>query len=104
MISLEKVSKSFGGSELLFSDVNILIKQGMRVGLVGKNGSGKTTLFRILLGEEDCDSGLINIQKNTTIGYLPQKLLLVKKNSVVEEVLCSFPKLMKIQKSIKMNY
>jgi len=100
MISLEKVSKSFGGSELLFSDVNILIKQGMRVGLVGKNGSGKTTLFRILLGEEDCDSGLINIQKNTTIGYLPQEIIVGKENSVVEEVLCSFPKLMKIQRAL----
>ena len=41
--------------------------------MLGKNGSGKSTLFKILMGEETCDDGLVSVQPNTAqIGYLPQ--------------------------------
>jgi len=51
MIRLENMSKSFPDGDL-FNHVNIFIKRGMRIGLVGPNGSGKTTLLRIMLGKE----------------------------------------------------
>ena len=43
-----------------------------RVGLVGRNGSGKTTPFRLLLGEEEYDSGAITMPRYYTIGHLSQ--------------------------------
>ena len=69
MIRLENLSKSFPDGDL-FNNVNISIKRGMRIGLVGPNGSGKTTLLRIMMGKESPDSGNVQVDKSTTIGYL----------------------------------
>nr|WP_242517952.1 ABC-F family ATP-binding cassette domain-containing protein [Halobacillus sp. GSS1] len=52
--------------------MNMEIKPGQRVGLVGRNGSGKSTLFRIMTKEESLDGGDLFIQKGATIGYLKQ--------------------------------
>jgi ATP-binding cassette subfamily F protein 3 len=49
------------------------INYGDRVALVGPNGSGKTTLFSLILGEDTADSGEINRDEWTTVGYLPQE-------------------------------
>ncbi len=59
MIQLESICKSYPNGTL-FTNVNIYIKKGMRIGLVGQNGSGKTTLLRLMLGEERQDSGNIS--------------------------------------------
>ena len=58
MIQFEDITKSYP-TGTLFKNVNISIKHGMRVGLVGKNGSGKTTLLQLMLGNEKPDSGKI---------------------------------------------
>jgi len=60
MIRLENLSKSFPDGDL-FNNVNVSIKRGMRIGLVGPNGSGKTTLLRIMLGKDSPDSGNVSI-------------------------------------------
>ena len=62
MIIIDNLSKSYNDN-YLFSDVNISIKRGMKIGLVGANGTGKTTLLRILMGHEDFDSGNVQIDK-----------------------------------------
>jgi ATPase subunit of ABC transporter with duplicated ATPase domains len=49
MIQLDNISKEYPDG-VLFSNVSLLIKKSMRVGLVGPNGSGKTTLLRLMLG------------------------------------------------------
>jgi ATP-binding cassette, subfamily F, member 3 len=74
MIQVTNLSKSFG-SQLLFDSVSFSINQKERIGLVGRNGHGKTTLFRILIGEEQADSGEISIPRNYRIGYVTQQLL-----------------------------
>ena len=56
MITLTGVSKSFG-QQLLFRDADLQINGGDRFVLVGPNGSGKSTLPKILLGQEEADSG-----------------------------------------------
>jgi len=73
MIQLSNISKSFADQEL-FSDLNFKLNSGNRVGLVGRNGSGKSTLFKIILGEESCDSGEVIIPKGYRIGTLRQHL------------------------------
>ena len=73
MITVTGLSKSYG-SQTLFENGSFFVGPGERVGLVGRNGSGKTTLFRLILGEEEADSGAIQVSKNYAIGYLSQHI------------------------------
>lgn len=65
------IAKSFEQKEL-FSDIDLTIEKGDRIGIIGENGSGKTTLLKILLGQEMPDDGIIEISSTTKIGYLTQ--------------------------------
>ena len=96
MIRLESLSKSFPDG-VLFNNVNIFIKSRMRLGLVGPNGSGKTTLLRIMLGRESPDTGSVQLDKSTTIGYLAQDIIVGSNQSILEEVLSTFPELKKTE-------
>ena len=99
MIQLENVSKSYSTGQL-FSNVNLVLKKGMRVGLVGQNGSGKTTLLRMILGKESHDEGNITQQKNLSIGYLAQEIIIGTGNSILDEVLSSCPEAAEIERKI----
>ena len=99
MIRLENMSKSFPDGDL-FNHVNIFIKRGMRIGLVGPNGSGKTTLLRIMLGKESPDSGSIQVDKFTTIGYLAQDIVAGTGRSILEEVLNTYPEVRDLEGKI----
>ena len=65
------IAKSFEQKEL-FSDIDLTIEKGDRIGIIGENGSGKTTLLKILLGQEIPDDGIIEISSTAKIGYLTQ--------------------------------
>jgi len=99
MIRLENMSKSFPDGDL-FNHVNIFIKRGMRIGLVGPNGSGKTTLLRIMLGKESPDSGSIQVDKSITIGYLAQDIVAGTGRSILEEVLNTYPEVRDLEGKI----
>jgi ATP-binding cassette subfamily F protein 3 len=96
MIRIESLSKSFPDGDL-FNNVNIFIKKGMRLGLVGPNGSGKTTLLRIMLGKDTPDSGSIQVDSSTSIGYLAQDIIVGSNHSILEEVLLAYPEVSQIQ-------
>ena len=72
MLTVSQLSKSFAG-RALFDDVSLQVNRGDRIGLVGPNGAGKSTLFALLLGDVSPDKGTIAIEKNATIGFLPQE-------------------------------
>ena len=99
MIRLENLSKSFPDGDL-FNNVNISIKRRMRIGLVGPNGSGKTTLLRIMLGKDSADSGNVQIDKSTTIGYLAQDIVAGTGRSILEEVLVAYPEVRELEGKI----
>ena len=99
MIHLYNISKSYS-SKALFLNVNLLIKRGMRAGLVGRNGSGKTTLLEMLIGKESFDSGNIKKEKNLTIGYLKQEIIPGSKNTIIAEVLESNQEIIGLEKEI----
>ena len=85
------LSKSFGEKKL-FSDVNIHIRKGERVFILGANGCGKTTLFRILNGRMPQDRGEFDLGANVMTGYfdqLQQNLDLSK--TAIDEVWDRFP-------------
>lgn len=86
LLSLQSISKSFG-SRVLFSDLNLSIEAGERVGLIGPNGAGKSTLLKIMAGEADIDEGEKSVQRGLRIGYLEQSPTFKKDSSVLESIL-----------------
>ncbi|MFP4255495.1 MAG: ABC-F family ATP-binding cassette domain-containing protein [Desulfobacterales bacterium] len=89
MINIEGLSKSYGGT-VLFDNISFRVNSGERVGLVGRNGHGKTTLFRIILGEESPDSGIVSCPKNYRIGHVSQSLEF-SSPTVLEECMKGLP-------------
>lgn len=57
----------------VFTDLNLLIRHGERVGLVGANGAGKSVLLKIVLGEIEAERGEVIVGPSVTIGYYAQQ-------------------------------
>jgi ATP-binding cassette subfamily F protein 3 len=83
MLTVSQVSKSFAG-RILFDDVSLQVNRGDRIGLVGPNGAGKSTLFSLILDEASPDAGKVSLEKNITLGYLPQETAAAGEESVLE--------------------
>jgi ATP-binding cassette subfamily F protein 3 len=83
MLTVTQVTKSFAG-RVLFQDVSLQVNRGDRVGLVGPNGAVKSTLFSLILDEASPDAGKISLEKNATLGYLPQETASAGEESVLE--------------------
>jgi ATP-binding cassette subfamily F protein 3 len=86
VIKINQLSKSYFAREL-FTDVAFQMNAGERLGLVGRNGHGKSTLFKLILGEEDADSGEITIPRNYRIGHLEQHLHFTQPTILAEAAL-----------------
>lgn len=90
VILAEDLSKSFGygsGKKTLFEHVNMDIKRGEKICIVGQNGIGKTTLLKILLQELSPEKGRVKIGHNVAFGYYDQgQMLLNPGNTVLEEM------------------
>src|SRR5437016_8107118 len=100
MLTVSRLSKSFAG-RALFDDVSLQVNRGDRIGLVGPNGAGKSTLFALLLGDVSLDNGTIAIEKNATIGFLPQETAAAGDETMLELALAVSPALVHAQKVIK---
>jgi ATP-binding cassette subfamily F protein 3 len=85
MIDLRNISVQFTG-DYLFKDVNLKINSGDKLALVGSNGSGKSSLLNIIAGKSEPENGFIQIQKNISIGYLPQEQIIHKGKTLIDEV------------------
>lgn len=75
------------GARVLLDNQELLLREGERVGLVGRNGAGKSTLLRILAGEDHFYSGELSRRKLLRCAYLPQAIDLDEKRSVRENIL-----------------
>ncbi|WNS40894.1 ribosomal protection-like ABC-F family protein [Paenibacillus sp. MMS20-IR301] len=71
IISCQNVQK-YHGAQLVLENITFEIRQGEKIGLIGRNGCGKTTLFHLLSGEERPDQGQISIRRGSVIGLLAQ--------------------------------
>ena len=86
-------SKSFG-DRTLFKNVNLSLRVGDRVALLGPNGIGKSTLLKCLMGEEAPDTGSVRWGANVDTGYYDQKQeKLHPEKTVLDEVWDAFPRL-----------
>ena len=102
MLTVSQLSKSFAGRSL-FDAVSLQVNRGDRIGLVGPNGAGKSTLFALLLGDVSPDKGTIAIEKNATIGFLPQETAAAGDETVLELALAVSPELVDAQNLIKQH-
>lgn len=73
ILTASNLSKSYPTKDI-FTNVSFKIEKGDKVGLIGINGAGKSTLFKILMGENEKDSGEVYIPNNVKVGYLEQIL------------------------------
>ena len=86
VIITENISKSFGERKL-FDNVNMDIKKGEKICIIGDNGIGKTTLLKILIGQEQADEGHLKLGYNVEFGYYDQgQQLLDDKETVFGEM------------------
>lgn len=70
VIEMEDVTKTY--DKLLFEKVNMLVRRGEHIAIIGDNGTGKSTLLKITLGVVSIDNGTIKTANNLKIGYLSQ--------------------------------
>jgi len=92
LIRLENVSKTFAGEPVL-DGVSLRIEERERIGLIGRNGTGKSTIFRIITGETEPDSGVVERMRRMRFACLAQ-LPQVPENTPIEKiVLDSFAEL-----------
>ena len=71
LLQLNDAEKSYGDQQLL-DRTSMTLYEDTKVGFVGRNGAGKSTLLRVLLGEEELDSGEVVRSPNLRVGYLRQ--------------------------------
>ena len=91
MISVEGLKVEFGVKPL-FSDATFVINDKDRIALVGKNGAGKSTMLKILCGMEKPTAGVVSVASDSTIGYLPQVMILQDDTTVRQEAQKAFMK------------
>ncbi|MDF1497952.1 MAG: ABC-F family ATP-binding cassette domain-containing protein [Patescibacteria group bacterium] len=97
LVILSKVSKKFG-TELLFSGIDLVVNSTDRIAIVGANGMGKSTLVKIIMKQEEIESGDVQNNKNLIIGYLPQETHWNSLDNTISEEMISADE--KIYKSI----
>ena len=93
VLQLTEMSKSFGEKHL-FHDLTLRVRAGDRVALIGPNGVGKSTLIKIIVGEEQPDTGFIRYGSNVDIGYYDQhQSTLHVDKTVLDEIWDRFPQM-----------
>ncbi|WP_374531590.1 energy-dependent translational throttle protein EttA [Novosphingobium sp.] len=86
VIEAKGISKAYG-DKLLFEDLSFILPPGGIVGVIGPNGAGKSTLFKLITGQEQPDSGTIEIGSTVRLGYVDQSRdALNPANNVWEEI------------------
>ena len=100
MVSVQDITVSFGSFDLL-TNVSFLINDQDRVGLAGKNGAGKSTLLKIIAGLQSPTSGLIDMSKDVTLGYLPQQMKVDDTTTVMNETITAFSEIIGLSEEIE---
>jgi ATP-binding cassette ChvD family protein len=82
VIEAEHLRKAFG-DRLLIEELSFRLPRNGIVGIIGPNGAGKTTLFRLLVGEQTVDGGLLKIGETVKIAYVDQSRTSLKPDASV---------------------
>ena len=100
MISVQGLGVEFAARPL-FSDATFIVGDRDRIALVGKNGAGKSTLLKILAGQQNPTYGTVTIERDATIGYLPQVMRLTDRRTVREEAMTAFEHITELRAEVE---
>jgi ATPase subunit of ABC transporter with duplicated ATPase domains len=84
VIAFSRVSKQYGGQVLLV-DASFQINPGEKIGLVGPNGAGKSTIFRMIVGDEQADDGVVERPRRLSVGFFRQDVGDTRGRSILAE-------------------
>ena len=99
MISIDKLGVEFSATPL-FVDASFVVNPKDRIALLGKNGAGKSTMLKIIAGMQEPTQGTVSRQKDITIGYLPQVMVLADSRTVREEAETAFAHISEMQERL----
>ncbi len=85
VLEAQNLTKAYG-DKLLYENLSFALPRGSIVGVIGPNGAGKTTLFRIIVGKEKPDAGVLKTGETVTIGYVDQDRSLDPSKTVWEVI------------------
>ena len=100
MISIEHLSVEFSARPL-FSDACFVVNKRDRIALVGKNGAGKSTMLKIIAGEQSPTSGTVALQRDVSVGYLPQVMVLSDDTTLLAETEKAFGHIHELQTHVE---
>ncbi|WP_395052453.1 energy-dependent translational throttle protein EttA [Flavobacterium sp.] len=87
VIEAKNVAKAFG-DKLLYDNLNFTLPQAGIVGIIGPNGAGKSTIFRMIMGEQETDSGEFSVGETVKIAYVDQAHSNIDPNKSIWENFC----------------
>ncbi len=99
MINANNIFVKYGDRTLL-GNINLIIPDRDKVGLVGRNGAGKSTLLKIIAGFMSPHEGSINRPSGSTLGFLHQEMSLPKGKTVMQEALTAFDEVRRMEQRI----
>ena len=102
ILSLEGWTKSYG-EKRLFTDVNLAVSDGDKIGIVGVNGTGKSTFLKTIAGLLPADAGTIHRQRGLEMEYLEQDKELAPENTILMEALRGTSPLMEALRAYEME-
>ena len=86
VVEAEQVAKGYG-DRLLFEELTFRLPPGGIVGVIGPNGAGKTTLFRLIVGQEKPDRGILRVGESVVVSYVDQNRdALRPENTIFQEI------------------
>lgn len=88
------------GDRILLNNVNVVIGDRDKVGLVGRNGAGKSTMMKIFAGHINPQQGNVARPNAARIGYLHQDMMMPKGRTVMQETLTAFEEIKQIEKRL----
>lgn len=93
VLHIENMNKAYG-EKTLFTNLNMDLKRGDKIALIGENGRGKTTLFKIIMDKLSPDSGIKVLGTNVNVGYYDQEQSDLNLNkTIIDEVWDDYPNL-----------
>ncbi len=94
-IKVNNLAKSYGDRSL-FEGIDFVINKGQKIAFVAKNGAGKTSMLKIMMGEDEPDTGTVEVLKDTKIAFLPQEPVLDESLTIEQTIFQSDSPVLKV--------